>query len=108
MAKKRSTQKGLGQQLLDTMEDVIALMEDTNDIDRLKELNALRKEISRKAGELIEANLDSSTAEYKAATANLKNASNDIKKAIKGLESVKNAIASTAKALDLVAGLIGA
>ena len=97
--------KGLGQQLLDTMENVIKLMETTTDPIRLKELDALRKRISNEAGRLIDAQLDASTAEYKEATAGLKQASAAIRDAIRGLEAVKKAIEMAAQALDLVAEL---
>lgn len=99
-------QKGLGQQLLDTMEEVITLMEHTKDLDRLKELSALRKALSKQAGQLIEAHLDSSSAEYKAATAGLQKASDKVRRAIKGLGSIKNAIKAGAQALDLVGKLM--
>jgi hypothetical protein len=100
--------KGLGQQLLDTMEDVLSLMEATTDPDRLKELDAVRKKISKEAGRLIETQLDAATAEYKAATAGLKDASAAIRKAIRGIEAVKKAIELAAEALDLVAKVAAA
>lgn len=100
--------KGLGQQLLDTMENVIELMESTNDPDRLKELDALRKRLSAQAGRLIDTQLDQSTAQYKAATAGLKQASDAIRDAIRGLEAVKKAIEVAAEAVDLVAKLAAA
>ncbi len=105
MARRRIRKKGLGQQLLDTMDEVITLMEQTKDPDRLRELARLRRILSRQAGRLIEANLDASGLEYRVAVAGLQNASNGIRKAVKGLESIKNAIAATTRALDLVAEL---
>lgn len=106
MAASRSRGRGLGQQMLDTMEDVISLMEDTNDPTRKRELSRLRKRISQEAGALIEANLDAASREYREAAAGLKNASAVIKRAIRGLESVKKAIETTAGAVDLAARLV--
>jgi hypothetical protein len=97
--------KGLGQQLLDTMEGVIELMETTNDADRLRELDALRKRISKEAGRLIDAQLDASTVAYRETTAALKEASAAIRDAIRGLEAVKRAIEVAAAAVDLAAAL---
>ena len=104
MAKTR----GLGQQLLDAMENVVELMEATTDPDRLKELDAVRKRMSKEAGRLIEAQLDQSTAQYKAATAGLKQASDAIRDAIRGLEAIKKAIEVAAEAMDLVAKVAAA
>ncbi len=94
--------RGLGQQLLDTIENIIALMEQTQDPDRRKELNSKRIKLSNEVGRLIEANLDAASAEYQAATSALVQASGTISEAIKGLESVKNAILMVAKAAELV------
>ncbi len=97
----RST-RGLGQQLLDTIENIIGLMEQTHDPDRLKELNGKRIALSNEARRLIDANLNAASADYQAATSALLEASATISKAIKGLESVKNAILMAAKAAELV------
>ena len=94
--------RGLGQQLLDTIEHIIDLMDQTQDPDRRKELNSKRIELSNEARRLIEANLNAASAEYQAATSALVQASATIADAIKGLESVKNAILMAAKAADLV------
>jgi hypothetical protein len=90
------------------MENVIELMEATNDPDRLEELDAVRKRMSKQAGRLIEAELDKSTDQYKAATAGLQDASRAIRDAIRGLEAVKKAIEVAAEALDLVAKVAAA
>ena len=94
--------RGLGQQLLDTMENIIELMEHTRDPDRLKELNGKRMALSDEARRLIDANLNAASAEYQAATSALVQASATISEAIKGLESVKAAILMAAKAIELV------
>lgn len=94
--------RGLGQQLLDTIENIIGLMEQTHDPDRLKELNGKRIALSNEARRLIDANLNAASAEYQAATSALVQASATISEAIKGLESVKKAILMAAKALELV------
>ena len=95
--------RSLGQQLLDTVENIIELMEHTQDPDRLKELNNKRIALSNEARRLIDVSLDSASAEYLAATSALEQASSSIREAIKGLESIKNAILKAAKALELVA-----
>lgn len=95
--------KSLGQQLLDTIEDIIELMEHTQDLDRLKELNAKRVALSSEARRLIDASLDTSTAAYREAVVGLEVASASLREAIRGLESVKNAILMAAKAAVLVA-----
>lgn len=97
---------GLGQQLLDTVENIIELMEHAQDPDRLKELNAERKALSNEARRLIDANLDASSAEYQQAVAGLEQASSTVRQAIKGLESIKNAILMAAKALEFVAKVV--
>jgi hypothetical protein len=94
--------RGLGQPLLDTVENIIELMRHTQDPDRLKELNSKRIALSTEAGRLIDENLDKSSAEYRAATSALEEASDTLRAAIKGLESVKNAILMAAKAAELV------
>ncbi len=96
------TPRGLGQQLLDTIENIIGLMEQTHDPDRLKELNGKRIALSNEARRLIDANLNAASAEYQAATSALLEASATISESIKGLESVKNAILMVAKAAELV------
>jgi len=95
--------RGLGQQLLDTIEHIAVLMEQTHDPDRLKELNSKRIALSNEAGRLIESKLDAASAEYQASTSALVEASRTIAEAIKGLESVKQAILMAARAADLVA-----
>lgn len=95
--------RGLGQQLLDTIENIIELMEHTQDPVRLKELNVQRVALSNEARRLIDANLDASSAEYRQAVAGLEQASSTVRQAIKGLESIENAILMAAKALELVA-----
>lgn len=94
--------RGLGQQLLDTIENIIDLMDQTHDPDRLKELNSKRMALSNEARRLIDSNLDAASAEYQAATSALVQASATISEAIRGLESVKNAILMAAKAAELV------
>lgn len=96
-------QRGLGQQLLDAVDNIIELMERTQDPDRLKELNGKRIALSNEARRLIDTNIDASSAEYRFATSALMQASKTIRDAIQGLESVKNAILMAAKALELVA-----
>lgn len=102
LSRGAQTPRGLGQQLLDTIEHIIVLMEQTQDPDRRKELNSKRIKLSNEVGRLIEANLDAASAEYQAATSALVQASATIAEAIKGLESVKNAILMAAKAAELV------
>ncbi len=94
--------RGLGQQLLDTIENIIELMEHTRDPDRLKELNGKRMALSNEARRLIDANLNAASADYQAATSALVQASATISEAIKGLESVKAAILMATKAIELV------
>lgn len=60
-----------GQQLLDTVENIIELMEHTQDPDWLKELNNKRIALSNEARRLIDARLDTSSAEDRAATSAL-------------------------------------
>jgi hypothetical protein len=74
----------------------------------LKELDAVRKRMSKEAGRFIEAQLDQSTVQYKAATAGLKQASDAIRDAIRGLEAIKKAIEVAAEAMDLVAKVAAA
>src|SRR5437879_1714284 len=104
MAKKDK----LGASLLDTMEDVVSLIEVTHDPDRLDELDELRVKLSKQISVLIDVHLDAAADEYKAATQGLQQASSTIDDAIKGLESVANAIVSAGKALDLVAKVAAA
>lgn len=98
-----SPSRSLGQQLLDTVENIIELMEHTQYPDRLKELNKQRIALSDEARRLIDVSLDTASADYRAATSALEQASATIREAIKGLESIKNAIIKAAKALELVA-----
>jgi hypothetical protein len=89
--------------LLDTVENIIELMEHTQDPDRLKELNKQRIALSDEARRLIDVSLDTASADYRAATSALEQASDMLREAIKGLESVKSAIFKAGKALKLVA-----
>lgn len=98
-----SLSRSLGQQLLDTVENIIELMEHTQDPDRLKELNKQRIALSDEARRLIDVSLDTASADYRAATSALEQASDMLREAIKGLESVKSAILKAGKALKLVA-----
>jgi hypothetical protein len=98
-----SPSRSLGQQLLDTVENIIELMEHTQDPDRLKELNKQRIALLDEARRLIDVSLDTASADYRAATSALEQASDMLREAIKGLESVKSAILKAAKALELVA-----
>ncbi|TKB71703.1 MAG: hypothetical protein E8D46_16355 [Nitrospira sp.] len=99
-------QRGLGQLLLDTVENIIELMRHTQDPDRLKELNSKRIALSKEAGRLIDATLDASSAEYRSATFALEEAAGTIRGAIKGLEAVKDAILKAAKALELIVKVV--
>lgn len=98
-----SPSRSLGQHLLDTVENIIELMEHTQDPDRLKELNKQRIALSDEARRLIDVSLDTASADYRAATSALEQASDMLREAIKGLESVKSAIFKAGKALKLVA-----
>ncbi len=102
LSRRSRSPRGLGQQLLDTIENIIGLMEQTHDPGRIKELNGKRIALSNEARRLIDANLNAASAEYQAATSALVQASATISEAIKGLESVKKAILMAAKALELV------
>ena len=98
-----SPSRSLGQHLLDTVENIIELMEHTQDPDRLKDLNKQRIALSDEARRLIDVSLDTASADYRAATSALEQASDMLREAIKGLESVKSAIFKAGKALKLVA-----
>lgn len=93
--------KGLAQQLLDLMDEVITLTKETPDLKTRKELTKLRKAISNEAGRIIEANLSKSTKDYRAATVSLEKASQATREAIENVQSVKHAIDCIAKAVDL-------
>jgi gas vesicle protein len=106
ISKMPNENQGLGRTLLETQKDVINLMNETTDPDRLNELAEMAKELSRQISELVEANLNAADERYKAATSGLQEASEVAKAAIKGLESIKNAIDTLSKALELVAKLL--
>ena len=98
-----SPSRGLGVQLLDTIENIVELMEHTQDPDRLKELNKQRIALSNEARRLIDVSLNTASVEYRGAATALEQASSTIREAIKGLESIKTAILKAARALELVA-----
>jgi chromosome segregation ATPase len=98
-------EKPLGRRLLQTLDEITALIEVTHDPERLNELEKLSSKLTHQIGALVETNLNSASAEYQAATRGLADASAQIQSAMKGLDSVVNAIASISKALDLVAEL---
>jgi hypothetical protein len=98
-------QKKIGRQLLDTFDKITALIEVTDDPARLKKLETQSSRLKKEIGRLIDANLDSSDADYKAATNALQDASDQIQDAIKKIDTVVAAIEALAKALDLVAEL---
>jgi len=95
--------KKLGRQLLETLDSLTALIEVTHDPERLKELNQQSTKLSKQIGQLVEARLDSASAEYLEATRGLVAASAAIRQAMKGIDSVVNAIAAVSQAIDLVA-----
>ena len=98
-------QKKLGRQLLDTLDDLTLLIEATHDEQRIKELDEQSSRLVKEIGRLVDAKLDSASAEYKAATRGLHDASVTIQNAIKGIDSIVAAVAAVAEALDLVAEL---
>lgn len=103
-AKKES----LGRQLLATLQDVDNLIEDTNHEERLEELNKVRTKLITRITQLIEANLDNASQEYRDATQSLRKASQACQDAIVGLESVANAITTIATAVDALSKLVAA
>ena len=99
-------QSTLGRQMLAALGNVQDLIEVTHDDQRLKELRAQRVQLLKTISDLVDANIQSGTDEYKAATAAIQDASKTIKGAIEGLKAVADAIKSLGDALDLVTGLI--
>lgn len=94
--------KGLAQQLLDTEEKTIALMNATTDPEKRRQLSALRKKISAEAGRLIDKELDAATAEYRAAADGVQKACNMADEGIQDVNFVQAAIDMLGKAMDLV------
>lgn len=94
--------KGLGQQLMDTMEKTLALQNATGDPTKRKELSVIRKKLSAEAGRLIDAALDAATVEYKAAADGLEEACELADEGIQDVNSLQAAIGALAQAADLV------
>lgn len=94
--------KELGQQLMDAMEKTLALQNATSDPAKRTELSDVRKKLSAEAGRMIDAALDSATAEYQAAAEGLEEACALADKGIQDVNSVRGAIDALAKAADLV------
>lgn len=103
MAKKKTN--GLGRQILQTMRDLSALIADTHHPQRIQELMSQYRELEDKLEVLIEANLDSASEEYKAATKGLREASAKIQAALSGMETVAEAIAAVGHAVGFLADL---
>jgi hypothetical protein len=100
MSDKKS--RGVGQQLLDAAEQVLELQKVTTDPDKRRELSAVRKKLSAEAGRLIDAALDTSTAEYAAVADGLEKACELVDKGIDDVNCVQDAIKALAKAADMV------
>jgi hypothetical protein len=95
--------KKLGANALQTLEDIVALMEVTHDPDRLDELEDLRVKLTKQISLLVDKSIDEESKEYKKAVAGLQAASATIEQAIKGLEAVAKAIETTAQTVELIA-----
>lgn len=106
--KRSRSEKGLAQELLDLMEDVIALGAQTTVAAERKELSRLRKALSKEADRLIEENLDESTKEYQKACACLEDACEATREAIEDVDSVKKAIDRVAKLVDIACKIAAA
>jgi len=100
--------KKLGDNALQTLEKIVALMEVTHDPNRLNELEDLRVALTRQIAALVDISVAAESQEYQAAIAGLNEATDSVEKAIQGLESIAKAIATVAQAVQLVATVAAA
>jgi hypothetical protein len=98
--------KSVAQQLMDLEEQLGELIERTPNAARKRKLAKLRSAAAEQSRRLIRQNLDTSTAEYRAAADGLREASEITRKAITGVDSVKATMDAVAKAVGWVSGLV--